>query len=236
MKIIVPMRGHISGLHEGHIALIEYAKTLSDDVVVWISSSIPAKECHYFHGQRFETELNNLTTQEETIKSLGVKIIYQMKPRQSMDERNHFRETKKLLLERVEGEWGNLKAGLLKNIDIFDRHRTMAMIYVMGHIRRQHHHIMISNHSILLGPEPVSFILKSWKKMFDYLPQYLIFPKVIKKNGLKIGSLEIAVPREQWEELEKVVYTGDFVDGGRLEYTLYNTNLGLIEDITYDKE
>lgn len=230
MKIIVPMRGHASGLHAGHIELINYAKTLSDDVVVWISPSIHSKHLHYFHGTEIKTKLEDITLQIETIKSLGVKVAYRYrrKFKQLMSE-----ETRIKLLQRVEEEWNLLKAGVLKNVSIRERDQTLAFTYVIGHIRRQSS-LNAQNHTVLFGPEPVAFILKSWKRVFDYLPEYLIYSKIVKKDGIKIESFNATVPREQWEEVEKTIYTGDFADGGRLEVTLYNTGVGLVEDVTYD--
>jgi len=162
MNIMIPMHPKSSGIHEGHKAIINYAKQFGDPVVVIYK----LKEYH---------KNINIKKQIQSLDDFGISSrVIEIIP---INEEKKHKITSAI----------NCIIDIYKEQLILPRNINRAKQSIISYYNRNLSFPKTT--AMLYGPEPIHFFLKSIAKLKGRI-EYLIYPYIIKpKNNIKYQSL-----------------------------------------------
>lgn len=172
MKALVPMTIKSSAIHAGHIAVIEYAKSIANEVEASIID-LPGLGHYMIDG--ILPEVVNVDKQVESIKKLQVNILVREILVLSEEERI-----------RLATMFTNF-VKLYNDVLILDRYIKMAeLILISGQLKIFFEDNWTKSDVIIRGPEISSFFLKSASKLLKWSNNIVILPSMIKDFATKI--------------------------------------------------
>jgi glycerol-3-phosphate cytidylyltransferase-like family protein len=212
------MAGHTEGLHDGHKALIEFAKSLGD-VTVEITRNLGERNAFLIHGRKY-VQNQDVSKQFADIDELGVRII--ILPQIIVSEKTRLRaeyRARKILYP--------LKEKLV--LKRYQQYVGASIIASFLTDRRRQYDLVVR------GPEVPLFFLSSISKGMKWI-ESRFFNRIIKsKDGIKLswpflrGSM-----RKEDLKLEDSTFFGPGFIPGMIRVNSYRTKENmLIEDVTF---
>jgi hypothetical protein len=166
MKISVPMGSHPAGIHDGHRALIEYARSLGDEVIVPIIDVQATMK--YIEKGVVPDISSDLNAQRQDIeKCNAIPITREIGP----VNRAHF--------EKLRESYGRLVA-LYGDFLILERYKKLAFLSLVSAYINP-----VKADLVIRGPEIVSFFMRSVGKLLGWV-DIRIFPGMIKDPGISV--------------------------------------------------
>jgi len=170
MRVLVPMAGHDFGLHDGHRALIEWAKIFGD-VHVAITPDWLKLQVYLLHGRKYVPE-QDISSQVKSIEDLGVP--YHIRPPILIGESRRL-ELKKEVEAIIDCYSEEI---------ILDRYRDFLIAAAMQRIIRK-----VGYDLVVRAPEAPTFILKALQGPFGWIDMKIYHEIVKNKDGIKLQSL-----------------------------------------------
>lgn len=175
-RTTVPMNQHSSGLHEGHLQLVELAKSVGDRIVVPITSNRNWYD-YVIDGTILIAEDTDISKQLKDIESLGAYPLVAAPIEISNEKRI---------------EWRKKAEDVLKG---FKEYTLTPYFYrlVLGLTMDLCRQIERSSGKVkymVRGPELHSFLTKAIKPILGSKVEVIIYPKIVKHpdSGIKLQS------------------------------------------------
>lgn len=186
-RVIIPIADHVSGLHKGHLQVIDFANEFPGTKVVRVIKDAKRWRQHLLTGTPFtaprpvsskmRTDLNKkMYANPDKVETSWEEVNVQSVP-----------EIQRVVMYKK----ANALISLYEDVLLLDEYKRRAMILLMGLLSFSH--VTIDRNDIFVrGPDLVSFFQNSVRKLIG-APEVKIYPHIIKSEETKIreqGSLD----------------------------------------------
>ncbi len=214
-KIVIPINNHKNGLHEGHKALIDFAKSFGGDTVVKVHKDTKEWGDYLLKGNPFSS-----------VTSPYIKLLDDIDKKAAKAEITEWKTVPEKYRIRALDK-ANALVDLYKDSLLIDNYIQRAVIEIAS--------MLVSPpittgkiDGIIRGPELVGFFLQSVEKLIGRR-DYYIYPQIIKNPNFKIkdqGSFDRVFP-DYTPQLVRLHYV---VEGAR-EFYKPGLNSDLVKEL-----